>query len=189
MTTTARNIDLVQEIRSERDKETRKDLINKLIELNIPFVYSQAESYLNERPQFKFMYDDLVSAGLLALTKAAHDIIKRGEPSQQNSPSAFFKIRISWAFSNVSRYEARQQIPENYTLPNRDDCNPERLLEIRDILQIICETEEDQIIIEMRGNGSNDQMIAGRLCVSRSTVAERRKELFNKFKYWMYNRD
>lgn len=174
----------------------REDLINTMIESNIPLVFLKVDTYIKLYPNFKFLYDDLVSAGFFALTQAVNLLSKLETPEDGGNPTAYISNRIVWGIGRFIDNEIKQQIPHEFAigcqLPARSivpggslmvglQINPMSIVDIRDLLDHICQTPEDRIIITMRERGCTDEEIAKSLDISRSAVCVQRHELMKRY--------
>jgi hypothetical protein len=180
--TSESNLNDMESIRRLPAGDQRKSLINKLIQDNIPLVVIKLNTYLGLFPGVAYLQHDMFSAGLVALTEAAHRLSELDTPEDGGNPSGFIGQAIIWAMGRVVENEARQAVPKDYYPPHQPrEVDPREIIFVRDLLSAACQTDEDRIIIEMRERGCKDHEIASRLCISRTSVRVQRHELMLRY--------
>ena len=161
--------------------EPRKEAMQAMVLANIPLVMFKVESYIALYPKLSFLHEDLVSEGVLGLTTAIDKLAKMTEPEGGGNPTAFMAQRITWTIGWFVENDKKQNIPYDYSPPLVCDVDPTAIVDTQDLLDATCQTEEDHIIMEMRGRGCVDQEIADRLSIARSSVQVQRHELMRRY--------
>jgi DNA-directed RNA polymerase specialized sigma24 family protein len=168
-------------IRALPDGLERDNKIDAMIEANVPLVKAIVEKYIGLHSGVAFLFDDLISEGLLALISAVKKLSGMDTPEDGGNCTGFISARIIWAICDLMDQQARQIIPEDYTPPYPVSFDPMEEFELRDLLAEACQTPEDCIILEMREAGSTDQEIADRLSIPRRAVNYMRHEILQRY--------
>jgi len=177
--------------------------ISAMVTGNISLVLHKVEVYIGLYPNTKFLFDDLVSEGLLGLTEAVHKLAELDTPEDLGNPTGFIAQRILWAITRLVENDDKQQAPHDSRPPQRstiegyysrryglrrlreqDDIvisDSTTLVEMRDLLDATCQTPEDAIIMEMREQGSTDLEIASRLDIPCRAVCLQRHKLMQRY--------
>lgn len=164
------------------DNEERQAAINSMIEANIPLVLLKVETYIGLNPATKYLEDDLVSEGILALSRAINKLANLGIPEiKENNPNGFINQWIIFDIARLAENEAKQKVPEHYKLSAKLDFNPSIIVDKLDFIMSVCQTPEDIAIIEMRMAGSTDEEVAARLDISRTAVRVQRHVLMQRY--------
>lgn len=178
-------------IRELEPGKSRDSLIKRLIEENVPLVFYKADTFINLHPDSAFLADDLVSEGILALTQAVNDLAEMETPEDGGNPTGFISRRIGWALSGcVKSHERHKMIPgaidgeEGYKPPSKPVVvDPKEMIELKDLLDASCQTDEDRVILQLRYQGSTDDEIAKRLSITRRAVSKRRQFILTRFEH------
>jgi len=172
-----RDMEVIRRLRGDE----KKAAINAMIEANMPLVFLKVESYIGLHSSVGFLKDDLVSVGLIALTQAVYKLADQATPPGGGNPSGFINQRIIWEMCRLIDQDARQNIPEGYTPVGPSVVDPMEIVDARDMLEAICYTEEEVVILQMKEDGSTDDEIAQRLDVTKRTVREHRRILEKRY--------
>lgn len=175
------NLDDMEVIRGLEEGPERDAAINAMIEANIPLVFTKVKGYIALQSNVEFLYDDLVSAGFVAVTVAVNELANRDTPPDGGNCTAFISNRIVWGMCRLVEQFERQQIPEGYVPPGPEVVDPMDAVDARDLLFGACESPEDVIILEMRERGNTDQEIADRLDIPRRAVTFMRHEILERY--------
>lgn len=178
--TTDSNFRDIERIRELPDGPEKRDAINAMIASNVPLVFLKVETYIGLNPAVEFLRDDLVSIGLLSLTRAVADLTKLKTPEDKGNPTGYIGIRIIWGIARFIDND-KKQVPADYHPPHPHEVNPMDIVDTRDLLDASCQTPEDHVIMEMRERGCTDQEVADRLDISRSAVRVQRHELMERY--------
>lgn len=184
-------VELAEQVRLGNE-EAREKLILGYIKL----VMHKVESWLAVFPPLAYLSDDMVSEGFLAVTKAVNKIAE-GDLPAKNNPTGYVSVAIHNSLSDYVTGEAIIRVPKWVGPEQRASVSPrvfsglesatmagvehERLLEVKDTLTSICETEYDAVIIELRSHGCTDAEIAEQLELPPTTVYMLRRELYERF--------
>lgn len=161
---------------------SRQDAMQAMVLANVPLVMFKVESYIALYPGLAFLHDDLVSAGVLDLTESVHRLANiLPTPEGGGNPTGYISQRIIWAIGEFVENDTKNEVPDNYSPPPRLEIDPTAIVDTRDLLEAICQTREDMIIMEMRERGSTDQEVADRLGIARSSVRVQRHELMQRY--------
>lgn len=179
--TTDSNLDDMEVIRG-LSGESRREAIQAMILANMPLVILKVESYLLLFPGASFLEDDLISEGILALIEAINRLSNLETLNDgDDNPTGYINQRIIWKIGRFVENDEKQRVPNDYSLSPVLDIDPTAIVETRDLLIRACQTEEDMIIMEMRGRGCVDQEVADRLSIPRSAVRVQRHELMQRY--------
>lgn len=164
--TPEKNETLVARLR-EGDQSVRDQLILG----NIPLVRYKVGTWLTEYPNLKFIEDDMLLEGTLALTRA----IKRlGQLSQPEDPdesnvTGYISTAIHRAIGRLVGHEYKHRTSGSVSeLLSEED--PTEFIDFLDELQGACETEEHLILLQLRADGHTDEYVANVLDCSRAMV-------------------
>ncbi len=152
-----------------------------MIEANVPLVMAKVDTYIGLHSGVGFLFDDLVSEGLVALTAAVNKLASMDTPESGGNCTGFIGNRIVWSICKLVEGNKKQQIPENYIPPGLDVADPTELVDSKDLIYAACQSPEDRIIIDMREKGSTDQEIADRLDIPRRAINFMRYELSQRY--------
>lgn len=179
--TTDSNLEDMEVIRKLSGKDRQKAM-QEMVLANVPLVMYKVESYIALYPGLDFLYDDLVSAGILDLTESIERLANVLQtPEGGGNPTGYISQRVNWAIGEVVENDTKNEIPDNYSPPSRLKIDPTAIVDTRDLLESVCQTREDMIIMEMRERGSTDQEVADRLGIARSSVRVQRHELMQRY--------
>ena len=180
------------------DEKAREEMIQS----NMPLVISKVDSYVRRYPQLEHLRDDLHSAGFVGLVKAVNKMAEHKEPSKVN-PTGYISVAITHEFVKLAKKEAvhsgieladtpeidmdasgdvpevSHNIPESVVDTNQSATT--ELLELRDMLQTCCQSEEERTLLRMREEGYSDRDIAETLNMPHTTTYTLRKELEERF--------
>ena len=183
------------------DEQAREEMI----ESNMPLVVLRVNSVIQRNPQLTHLRDDLHSAGFTGLVQAVN---KMAEGSDIANPNSYISVAISHEIAKLAEKEAAHIGIELVNLLERDpladtdsaDSVPEvshgipesivdanqsaacELLELRDLIESCCETDEERTLIRMREEGYVDRDIAEVLNMPHTAAYMLRKELEQRFK-------
>ena len=170
-------------------QDKRKQAIDDLVESNIPLVLLKVDSYIGLHPHMEFLKEDLISVGLIGLIPAINSLAEKDSPNDGGNVNGFIGQRIIWELCRLVDIDERQQVPIGYTPPNTHVVvDPMEIVDTRDLLESICQTPEEQIILNMLEQGCTNEAIANRLSISQSAVRIHRLELEARY-FRKLNRD
>ncbi len=155
--------------------------INMMIEANIPLVLAKVNTYIGLHSSVEFLFDDLTSEGLVALTIAVNKLAGMGTPDDGGNCTGFIGNRIVWAICKLVDHDEKQQIPKDYVPPGPTVVDPMDIVDSKDLIYSACQSPEDRVILKMREKGNTDQEIAERLDISRRAVNFMRHELLQRY--------
>lgn len=174
------NLEWMSKIR-ESHGEQRLALINEMVEANIPWVFLKLETFVHLYPGFEYMWDDMVSEGLLALTESIHILADKETPEgDENNPQGYAGVTIVRRVGRMLERET-SALPEDYKSPLDVVIDPRDIVETRDMLMAACETQFHRDILEMRERGSSMEEIAQAFEMSRGGLSLYFYEIKNKF--------
>lgn len=180
------------------DEKARQEMI----ESNMPLVISKVDSYVRRYPQLEHLRDDLHSAGFVGLVRAVNKMAEHKEPSNVN-PTGYMSVAITHEFVKLAKKEAvhsgieladtpesdldaRSDVPEvSHNIPesvvDTNQSAATELVELRDLIESCCETDEERTLIRMREEGYADRDIAKALSMPHTAAYTLRKELEQRF--------
>ena len=177
-----------------------EDAINRMIEINMPFVLSRAESYLAAHPDYSHLRDDLVAEGFYRLTWAVRKMAQKG-PVTDSNVTGYISFWITKAMGTVAEQENRttgpsesarrrsdvelpHQVPmPDPLIPGRSDksVDPMALTDLRDLIHSCCETDADRMIITLAEQGHTDTEIAQAIDTPITTAYLLRRAIYARF--------
>jgi DNA-directed RNA polymerase specialized sigma24 family protein len=159
-------------------------------------VMHKVESWLSVFPTLEYLSDDMVSEGLLAVTKAVNKIAE-GDLPETNNPTGYVSVAIHNGISNFAMDEATIRVPRSVAPDQRASVSArvfegletdmaatmdhEELVDTKDILDSLCQTEYDRAIMDLRARGYTDAEVASQLGIPPTTVYMLRRELYERF--------
>ena len=170
--TTEQNHAWLATIREIQPGEARLDLINIMIEANIPLAFLKLKTFIQLFPGFKFIWDDMVSEGMLALVEGVHKLGDMSPPGEEDvdNPMGYVGMMIVRRVGKMLD-KATEKLPARYRSPLSITVDPRRIVEERDLLEAACSSTIDRTIIQMRERGNNQSEIADALELSQSSVS------------------
>jgi len=173
----------------------------EMIEGNMPLVIVRVNSLIQRNPQFAYLRDDLHSAGFVGLVQAVNKMADEG--SAITNPNGYISAAITYEIMKLARKEAEHSGIELVDLPETDmdatddvlrvlhdvpeslvDVNESAvhgLIDLRDMLDSCCESDEERTLLRMREEGYSDREIAEALNLPHITLFRLRKELEERF--------
>ena len=173
--------------------------IKKMIEGNMSLVINKVDAYVRQYPSVAHLSDDLISEGFVGLTSSVQRMAKGSSPENAN-PTGYMSYWIGHAIGAVIDKESGvgasvrtmkrkrangedvvAQVPgETHSVPDVI-ADPMSMVDLREMLDACCETEEDRIILRMREQGYVDREIAAAIDAPVTTTYMRRRELYARF--------
>ena len=174
----------------------------EMIEGNMPLVIAKVDSYLRRYPQLEHLRDDLHSAGFIGLAQAVNKMTEHVDPQNVN-PTGYISVAITHEFVRLAKEEAAHSgieladapefdmeltdeapgishgIPESVVDTNQSAATG--LLELRDLLESCCESDEERTLLRMREEGYSDRDIAEAIGLSPWATYTLRKKLEERF--------
>lgn len=152
-----------------------------LVTGNIPLVKYKIGAWLAEYPNLKFMEDDLLGEGILALVRAIDSLENVSEPYESNI-TGYISVTIQRALGTFVGNEYKHK-PGGRRVADQQqfESDPTTFIDFVDALFGACETNAHRTILQMRREGYTDQEIADVLDCSRSTVRFMKAEILANF--------
>jgi RNA polymerase sigma factor (sigma-70 family) len=161
-----------------------------------PLVMHKVESWLSVFPTLAYLRDDMVSEGKLAVVKAVNKIAEGYKPETDN-PTGYVSVAIHNGISNFAMDEATIRVPRGVAPDQRASVSVrvfegletdmaatmahEELVDTKDVLDSLCQTEYDRAIMDLRERGYTDAEVAAQLEIPPTTVYMLRRELYERF--------
>lgn len=182
------------------DRVATGDIVarDRLIEANIGLVHTRVRAFLTSFPKLRYLRNDMIAAGLLALTKACERMRLEGPVTGRN-PTGYIYVCVSNAIGHLVEREistvpdrtqrlARQKghalrAPRHVSFGDRDipDCREMVESETMAAIDAACQTDLDRTIVRMRREGHSDQDIADATDIARATIWVLRREIYARF--------
>lgn len=159
-------------------------------------VIHKVDSWLSVFPTLTYLEDDMRSEGFLAVTKAVNKIAE-GDLPETNNPTGYVSVAIHNRISNHVMDEATIRVPRSVAPDQRASVSArvfeglesdmaatmdhEELVDTKDILDSLCQTEYDSAIMDLRTRGYTDAEVATQLGLPPTTVYMLRRELYERF--------
>lgn len=144
-------------------------------------------------PQAAHLSDDMVSEGIVAVCRAIDTLIDEGDPDQ-GSLTSYVHTAIINAIGNFLETEGTIRVPRNpkeecpSIVPIDDSLSTPvndggfDRVDMMDMFEAACETEQDRQILDLRIKGYLDTEIADQLGIGRWTVHYSRRAFEERFK-------
>ncbi len=176
------------------DEQAREEMI----ESNMPLVIFKVNSFLRRHSPFEHLRDDLHSAGFVGLVQAVNKMAEHGDPPITN-PTGYISVAITHEIGKVVAKEENRgfaRVPKNDRetgkVPSVTNVLPESLLdpgqeatqeviEMRDLLESCCVSDDERTILRMREKGHPDREIADAIGLKHTTTYLLRRELEQRF--------
>jgi DNA-directed RNA polymerase specialized sigma24 family protein len=159
-------------------------------------VMHKVDSWLSVFPTLTYLRDDMVSEGFCAVTKAINKIAE-GDLPETNNPTGYVSVAIHNGISNFAMDEAIIRVPRSVEPDQRASVSArvfagldsdmaatmdhEELVDLKDMLDSLCQTEYDRAIMDLRTRGYTDAEVASELGLPPTTVYMLRRELYERF--------
>lgn len=174
----------------------------QMIEGNMALVGNKVNAFIRGHPQAGHLRDDLRSAGYIGLVQAVNAMDKHENPENPN-PTGYLSIAIHREIKRLADGEAlisvpdrtqrdarkenrqikaptvHQGIPKSFDDQKQD--SPLEVIELRDLLDSCCESDDERTILRMREEGYSDRNIADAIGLSHTTTYMMRRELEKRF--------
>lgn len=174
----------------------------QMIEGNMALVGNKVNAFIRGHPQAGHLRDDLRSAGYIGLVQAVNAMDKHENPENPN-PTGYLSIAIHREIKRLADGEAlisvpdrtqrdarkenrqikaptvHQGIPKSFDDQKQD--SPLEVIELRDLLDSCCESDDERTILRMREEGYSDRDIADAIGLSHTTTYMMRRELEKRF--------
>lgn len=177
------------------DEKAREEMI----EANMPLVIVKVNSFLCRHSQFEHLRDDLHSAGFVGLVQAVNKMAEHVDPPIAN-PTGYISVAITHEIGRlVAKEENRgfarvpkadkeagkipfvtNSLPESLVDPKQQAA--QEVIEMRDLLESCCESDDERTILRMREKGHSDREIADAIGLKHTTTYLLRLELEERFK-------
>lgn len=180
--------------------------INRMIEINMPLVIDKVDTYIACWPSVAHLRDDLIAEGFLGLTTAVRKMSEEG-PKENANATGYISYWIHKSLGAVADSEQRVLGFSARTEKRRQDdglstffpkeiansestcaldfeieyANPMAIPDLWDTIYACCESETDRTIVKMRSEDYNDQEIAERLGLPRTTTYMLRRAIYARF--------
>lgn len=177
------------------DEKAREDMI----ESNMPLVIVKVNSFLCRHSQFAYLRDDLHSAGFVGLVQAVNKMAEHVDPPIVN-PTGYISVAITHEIGKLVAKEENRGfarvpkgdretgkvpfvtnfLPESLVDPEQEAA--QEVIEMRDLLESCCESDDERTILRMREKGHSDREIADAIGLKHTTTYLLRLELEDRFK-------
>lgn len=173
-----------------------KAAIRQMIEGNMSLVVDKVDSFIVCFPKIAHLRDDMISGGFIGLTEAVNRMAETG-PKDSPNPTGYISFWVkkhiglvvdgeqangasSWTIAD--RKNKGKELSHQVPMPNVEQfIDPTAMVELRDLIQACCETEEDRVIVEMREKGYVDKDIAETLGLPLTTTYMMRRAIYERF--------
>lgn len=174
----------------------------EMIESNMALVGSNVNEYVRKHPEAAHLRDDLRSAGYVGLVQAVGAMAKHRDPENSN-PTGYMSVAIRREISRCADNEGTISIPDRTQREARKENRPlaapavcqgipksladsapdaaQELIEIRDLLDSCCQSEDERTILRMREGGYADRDIAKEIGLAHTTTYMMRRELEKRY--------
>lgn len=147
------------------DQQAREDLILG----NIPLVKYRVKKWIGLYPHLTYLYEDMVSEGVLGLVKAV-EIMTR---TDTRNTTGFLSVGIAKTIGNfvaAEENEPKISLPE-WVSKTLEETDTTHFIDFVDSLFGACDTEEHRVILKMRAEGASEAGIAKVLGCSQQTIS------------------
>jgi DNA-directed RNA polymerase specialized sigma24 family protein len=159
----------------------------ELILGNIPLVKHKVKTWTTLYPHLVYLYDDMLSEGLVGLVRSVNIIAKTPKPDD-NNVTGFISVGVT---RTIGGFVAQEEIEPKISLPDwlantLEDEDTTQFVDFVDSLLAACESEDHKTILLMKAKGASDYEIAQVLDCSRQTVQVMRSEIHQN---WQENEE
>jgi hypothetical protein len=179
----------------------------KMVLANLPMVATKVNMFLDNRPEWGYLFDDLMSEGIIGLVQAVN---KMANPDADDgvagaNPTGLISIYIYHRLGELIDKEVTMRIPartrrrksaagkellvptkessltSRYTFEIEGLTDPRSMIEMMDELYGCCETAIERRLIELRIEGRKDDEIAMTLGLPKTTAYMMRRSIYARF--------
>ncbi len=160
---------------------------DEMIEGYIPLVKSKVTKWLNLYPSLENARDDMLSEGYLAVVKAVNSIAT----THIDNVTAYVSVAIVHHIGDFldKNYIIRVPWSSDEDPPNVEPifepsvkiAEPGAVLEIMDMIEAACLTDEDRAIVDLLSRGYTEREISAQLDIPQSTVNILRYEIHERY--------
>lgn len=170
----------------------------RMIEGNMPLVVNKVEALVAKAPALAYLYDDMLSAGLLRLVEAV-DSIANLPADDSDMVAGYLAKAITNAIadeieSSSTIHVARRSLKR---LKSKGDCPPvattlehdpiqevsaaHRVFEMRDLVMSCCKSEHERAVVTLREAGYTCEEIGAQLSISKPTVTRYLRQIAARY--------
>lgn len=173
--------------------------MHKMIQGNMSLVIDKVDGYICRFPGVAYLRDDLISEGFVGLTTAVNKMAEAG-PREKPNATGYMSYWINASIGavvdketangvtdrTVRRHKEQPDAMPHYVpipevMTNDIVVDPMSMVDLQDLIDSCCETEQDRIIVAMRAEGHKDKEIAARLDLPITTTYMLRREIYARF--------
>jgi len=170
---------------------------DRMIEGNMPLVVSKVDNYIHFFPQYRYLRDDLTSAGFVGLVDAVNRTAREGNGVA--APVEYIGVSIARAIGECAEMDNTVPIPHisqrvmrannkeitpmkanNLALANCTCYGEDRVIDMRDLIQSCCCCDEERAFVEMREAGYKLKEIAAAVNMPVSSLHVMKEDLYRR---------
>jgi DNA-directed RNA polymerase specialized sigma subunit len=182
----------------ERILSGDKAAAEEMILRNRKLVCENVKNYLTEFSFARYLENDLIGEGELALVTAVNQLVNGECGSKRINPTGYLSVAITHAIAAFTEEQGPVRVPGRTQRQKRLDgeviyrpvalgeaeddlTDPDRLRDLQEEIDDVCESDEDRMIVSLRSQGYNDRQIAEQLGLPWSAVYRLRRDLYKRF--------
>lgn len=162
----------------------------RMIEGYMPLVHSKVNKWINIYPSLEYVEEDMVSEGYLAVVKAINSI-ESGEYPPNSNVTAYVSVAIVHTIGDFLDSVATIRVPRRadadppvveqiFDRPSTSS-DPTAMLEVSDLLEAACVSDEDRAIVDLLSKGYTEREVSAQLDIPQSTVNILRYEIHERY--------
>lgn len=156
----------------------------------MPLVHSKVNKWLSIYPGLKHVKDDMTSEGYVAIVKAV-DTIGQGETPDNSNVTAYVSVAIVNTISDYLDGNDLIRIPHGSSdaSPSIEQLfetslihsNLSSTLETEDMLEAVCQTDQDRSVVNLLSRGYTEREVARQLDISQTAIHFLRTEIYERY--------
>jgi RNA polymerase sigma factor (sigma-70 family) len=167
-----------------------EDTRTRMIEGYMPLVRSKVKKWVTLYPSLEHLKEDMTSEGDLAVVRAI-DSIKRGERPDSSNVTGYVSVSIVNAIGEFLDTSTLIRIPRwtDETCPVIETLYevglqvqpPNEEVELRDLLDTVCQSDQDRAIVDLLSRGYTEREVASQLDMAQQTVNMLKLEIHERY--------
>lgn len=161
----------------------------QMIEAHLGLAYSKVKRLLKKVPALKYLREDLVAEGNLAVVEAVNNLVGSELGDRKENPTGYISIHVTYAMarfvdsvegggtiSGEARRRRRREgrgVPTQDEIPDLLESDPGGLIDTWDDLLACCKDPEDREILRLKAEGHTGRSISRTLGMSHAEVHKR----------------
>jgi RNA polymerase sigma factor (sigma-70 family) len=171
----------------------------QMIHANMPLVIAKVKIFLVQRPEMRYLRDDLTAAGFVGLTQAVNAMQGHTDSERLENPTGYLLVAIQNELNHLVDEETTVSIPwqtqsrgrrvgEELRRPEpshdlseevvRTTPDHTQLIELRDLIDACCDNPFDRQIVALKAEGHTQRETAALLGVNPASISLALKTIY-----------